>query len=156
LSKIIWDKRLLSLAEHVASWSKDPSTKVGAVLAHGKDVVGLGYNGFPKGVQDSEERLNDRPLKYKLTVHAEANAILMAGQAASGASLYVWPSFSDPNKYPQACHECCKLALQAGVVEFISGKLQNPDPALQQRWIESHSISKLMSDEVGAKYREVR
>lgn len=63
MSNAIWDKRFLDLAEHISTWSKDPSTKVGAVLVNDqKIVVGLGYNGFSRGVEDSEWRLNNRDL----------------------------------------------------------------------------------------------
>src|ERR1700722_2700699 len=89
-----WDIRFLELAKHISNWSKDPSTKVGAVLVNDlKQVVGMGYNGFARGVQDTDERLNDRETKYKLVVHAEVNAIIQAGHAARNSTLYVYPSF---------------------------------------------------------------
>ena len=65
-----WDKRFLGLAAHVAEWSKDPSTQVGAVVANGKKVVSLGFNGFPQGLSD-DHRLHDRETKYSLVLHAE-------------------------------------------------------------------------------------
>lgn len=148
-----WDKRFLELAEHISSWSKDPSTKVGAVLVRPETnlVVGLGYNGFARGVDDSEERLNNRDLKYKFVVHAEVNAILMAQEKAKGAKLYVWPSFA----IPCICHDCCKTAIQAGVTEIIG---LNPSPEYAERakrWQESIDIAKSMCDESGVKYRGV-
>jgi deoxycytidylate deaminase len=48
-----WDSRFLEMAVLVSKWSKDPSTKVGAVIAKGKFVVSLGFNGHPAGVADS-------------------------------------------------------------------------------------------------------
>jgi dCMP deaminase len=65
-----WDCRFLEMAELVGSWSKDPSTKVGAVIVD-KDrrIVSTGYNGFPQGIADRSELLNDREKKYKLIVH---------------------------------------------------------------------------------------
>ena len=56
-----WDLRYLELAEHISTWSKDPSTKIGSI-AIGKNgqVLSQGYNGFPRGVIDSTERLKDR------------------------------------------------------------------------------------------------
>ena len=79
-----WDKRFLDLAEHVAGWSKDPSTQVGCVIVNDKRVVvGLGYNGFPRGVEDTPERLNDRPTKYLMVQHAEVNAILNGSGATA-------------------------------------------------------------------------
>src|SRR5438046_3121257 len=108
-----WDRRFLELAKHVSQWSKDPSSKVGAVIVDPDtlQVLGMGYNGFARGVADTPERLNDRPTKYKFVVHAEQNAIINAGIGARGSFIYVWPSFGHPN----ICAECAKLAIQAGI-----------------------------------------
>jgi dCMP deaminase len=146
-----WDNRFLELAKHVAQWSKDPSTQVGAVLVQYPNiVVGLGYNGFPRGVFDTEERLNDRPVKYKFVVHAEVNAILMAGEKARGSTLYVWPSFN----LPPICNECCKVAIQAGV-DHIVGYTDENEKDRDARWSESILISKAMCDEAGVRYSGV-
>jgi dCMP deaminase len=84
-----WDTRFLDLAALVASWSKDPSTKVGAVIVRpDRTVASLGYNGFPRGVADTESRYEDRETKYQLVVHAEANAIISAGESVKGMTMY--------------------------------------------------------------------
>lgn len=147
-----WDRRFLELAKHISSWSKDPSTKVGAVLVNpdNRIVVGIGYNGFARGVQDTDERLNMRELKYKFVVHAEVNAILMAsaGGQTRGSILYVWPAFDIPN----ICHDCAKTAIQAGVKEvigYIPGQIK-------ESWKESLAISKTMFDEAGVTYRGIK
>lgn len=141
-----WDRRLLGLAKHVAAWSKDPSTKVGAVLVDDQNVVvGLGYNGFPRGVEDSDARLTDRPTKYRMIVHAEVNAILCAGHRARGASLYVWPAFGVPN----VCHDCAKFAIQSGVAEIVG-----PEPFEgYDRWAESIGCARDMLVEAGVHFR---
>lgn len=82
-----WDERFMELARMVATWSKDPSTKVGAVITEGKLVVGLGYNGFPADVDDDPELLNDREQRLLRTIHAEDNALAMAN--GRGGSIYV-------------------------------------------------------------------
>lgn len=146
-----WDRRFLDLAAHIATWSKDPSTKVGTVLVNEKKIiVGLGYNGFARGVEDTEERLNTRELKYKYVVHAEVNAILMAGEKAEGCTLYVYPAFM----LPPICHDCCKTAIQAGVKEIIG---YQPDESEERvkRWAESIQIARSMCEEAGVKYRGV-
>src|SRR6185436_10597230 len=76
-----WDRHFLQLCVDHARMSKDPSTRVGAVLV-GPELVILasGFNGFPRGVKDTEERLNDRELKTRLVVHAEMNAVLAAAR----------------------------------------------------------------------------
>ena len=60
--KAKWDKRFVELSKHVATWSKDPSTQVGAAVVDGQlCVVSLGFNGFPRGVDDSPELYADKP-----------------------------------------------------------------------------------------------
>ena len=143
-----WDKRFLELAKQVSTWSKDPSTQVGAVIVNLlKQVVGMGYNGFPRGVADEEARYNDRPLKYKLIVHAEQNAIIQAGQAARGGDLYVYPSFGSPN----ICHECAKLAIQAGIRCVLGYRPDSPRIA----WQESLGLSRQMFVEAGIKWYQI-
>jgi dCMP deaminase len=148
-----WDRRFIELAKHVAQWSKDPSTQVGAVLVDPETnlVKGIGYNGFARGVADTVERLHDRPTKYAMVVHAEVNAILMAGSKAKGCSLYVWPSFS----IPCICHDCCKTAIQAGVKEVVGLTPSPEDAERAKRWQDSIDISRVMCDEAGVTYREI-
>lgn len=148
-----WDKRYLELAKHVAQWSKDPSTKVGAVLVnkHTKQEF-IGFNGFPRGVYDSEERLNDRATKLQYVVHAEANAILKAGAFARGSVLYVYPSFS----LPPICNECCKLAIQAGIKEVVGYYPTLEDEERAKRWAASIGISSNMLLEAGISWRGIK
>jgi dCMP deaminase len=142
-----WHRRYLGLAEYYAQFSKDPSTKVGAVLVKDNRVVGLGYNGFPPGVNDSEERYNNRELKYKLVVHAEVNACISAGHRAKGSTLYVWPSFA----IPPICNECCKVAITSGV-KYIVGYVADETDERAIRWKESITIAKMLCDEAGIIY----
>ena len=139
----------MGLAKYYAQASKDPSSKIGAVLVNTHNqVVGLGYNGFPRGVEDSEKRYNNRDVKLKLVVHAEVNAVVSAGKEARGGTLYVWPSFA----LPPICNECCKVAITAGVVEIVGFESDdNSDRAA--RWKDSIAISKMMCDEAGVTYR---
>ena len=82
-----WDKKYLDLARCIASWSKDPSTKIGAVAIGLKgQVLAQGYNGFPRGIEDTYDRLNIREEKYKYIVHAEMNCVFNA--SLNGVSLY--------------------------------------------------------------------
>lgn len=141
-----WDRRMLRLAEHVSSWSKDPSTKVGAILATPDNiVVGMGYNGFARGVKDTPSRYEDRDVKYKLVVHAEVNACVNAGLQSFGTTLYVWPAFG----FPCICHECCKVAIQSGVARIVGAVDPTLDPERAERWKESLAISRLMCEESG-------
>lgn len=131
-----WDRDYLALARWWADRkSKDPSTKVGAVLVNKRNsLIGLGYNGFPRGVEDSAKRLNDRPTKYQYVVHAEANAILSAVGETAGSTLYC-TLFS--------CNECAKLVIQAGIKRFVA-----PRPNME-RWADSHDVALTMYREAG-------
>ena len=130
------------MAELVSTWSKDPSRKIGAVAVGSKrQILSTGYNGFPRGIDDNEERLNNRELKYQYVVHAEQNMIYNAtynGISLDGASLYVYGL--------PICHECAKGIIQVGIKEvFIDRKslLDRPN------WYDSYLKSKEMFDEAG-------
>lgn len=128
-----WRNRFLKLADTVAVWSKDPSTKVGAVIVRpDRTIVSLGYNGFPRGVADDKERYDDRALKYNLVVHAEANAILSSREPLQGYSLIT--------TLPP-CAECTKLIIQSGVVYIAS---YAPPADVHQRYKASYDASQMM------------
>lgn len=130
----------MKLAQEFASWSKDPSTKVGAVIVdHDHRLLGAGYNGFARGVDDREDRYLDKPTKYKLIVHAEANAILNAVSSIRGMTIYT-------TKFP--CSECTKLIIQAGICRIIT-----PPPGDGEPWASDAQFSKLMIKEAGVLLR---
>lgn len=130
-----WDKRFLDLAKTVASWSKDPSTGVGAVVVD-KDhrIVSLGFNGFPRGVKD-DERLKDRDTKYEVTVHAEVNAVLFAQRNLTGCTCYIWPL--------PCCARCASILVQSGIDRVVSVQVTEP------RWIESCKLGQSLLEEAG-------
>jgi len=131
-----WDSRFIDLADHVSKWSKDPSTQVGAVIVRqDKTVASIGFNGFPRGVDDLEERYNDRATKYKFVCHAEANAILTAQESLHACTIYTTPI------YP--CNECAKMIIQSGITRVVTRKLE------VERWTESIDISAMMFKEAG-------
>src|SRR5215469_9249484 len=106
-----WHRRFLDLARLVSSWSKDPSTKCGAVIVRpDRTIASLGYNGFPRGCRDDQELYDDRPLKYERVVHAEMNAILSAAESLRGYTIYIWP----PSEAP-TCNRCAAAVIQAGI-----------------------------------------
>lgn len=86
-----WDLRFLRLSQCISTFSKDPSTKVGAVIVRpDKTIASMGFNGFPKKLKD-DARYNDREVKYSLIVHGEINAILFAKESLTGYTLYTYP-----------------------------------------------------------------
>lgn len=143
----------LRIAQREAECSQDPSTKVGAVVVnrHG-DVVGTGYNRFAHGVAETAERLANRELKYKLMVHAEVNALKMAGVHALGGTIYVVPSFT----IPCLCHSCANACAEHGIVRAVGWE---PGPEAVERaarWADSLAVAKAVCDEVGIEYIGVR
>src|SRR3954463_7936064 len=108
-----WDEFFIGMAEYVATASKDPSTKVGCVIARpDRTVASVGYNGFPRGVIDSPSRLTHREIKYALVVHAEANAVLSAYERLDGCIAYVYP-------FPP-CSSCAGVLIQAGIARVVA------------------------------------
>lgn len=115
---LAWDDYFMSLAHLSAKRSKDPNTKVGAVIVNNKQrVVGIGYNGFPRTLHSQndedypwEKQGTTLDTKYAYVVHAELNAILNANQAVDGCKIYV-------SLFP--CNECAKAIIQAGIVEIV-------------------------------------
>lgn len=127
-----WDFRFLEVARTVASWSKDPSTKVGAVLVRSihNVILSTGYNGFPRAMPD--ENLHDRDHKYSCTIHAEVNALLNVGFAAAllkePLTLYITPL--------PPCDRCAVQLLQAGVKRVVVG-LGAANEETREQWIQS-------------------
>lgn len=141
-----WDLRFLEKAKQYAEWSKDPSTQVGAVIVdeERKDVVGVGYNGFPRGVLDLKERYDDRETKYKLVVHAEVNACIDAGKEARGRTIYVWPQFT--TGAAPTCHDCAKVIIQSGIIRVVGQR----GPGIRgDDWGDSVRLADLMYREAG-------
>lgn len=131
-----WDIRFLRMAEHIAFWSKDPSTKTGAVIIDDRRrVISLGYNGLPQGVEDREERLSNRELKYKIIVHCERNAIIFAERSLRGCTLYTWPFMS--------CATCAAMVIQSGITRVVAPRSDNP------RWLADFALSTELFTEAG-------
>ena len=139
---IKWDKRFLELAEHYSKWSKDPSTKVGAVIARGKFQVSQGYNGYPTYVGGDEES-DEREVKYGKIIHAEMNAILLGNLLPElyNYTLYTYPMLP--------CHRCASHVIQAGITCVVAPHTDN------ERWVESIEKGKEMFEDAGIKVIEV-
>lgn len=133
-----WDERFLGLARAVSHWSKDPSTKVGAVIVRpDRTLVSLGYNGFPRGTEDYHQLLNDRETKLRRTVHAEVNAILTASEKLNGCTLYVTPL--------HPCATCAGIIIQSGIKRVVAKFAKSPKP----EWAEDFKAAARMFKEAG-------
>ncbi len=138
-----WDQRFVDVAALISTWSKDPSTQVGCVVVgRDREIRSTGFNGFPRGIADTEERLSDRALKYPLICHAEENAIMHAarvGVSLKDCTAYVtWPP----------CTRCARSLVQAGVREVVF-----PQGEVPERWREDFEMSVSLLKEAGVVVR---
>lgn len=117
-----WDIAFMRMAVTWSDRSKDPSSKVGAVIAKGKDFISPGFNGFAKGVLDLPERLQNRDIKYALTLHAELNAILFSKRDLAGTTLYC--------THPP-CERCAAIICQTGISRVV---YVEPSEEFKSRW----------------------
>lgn len=108
-----WDSRFLRLAREVGSWSKDPSTKVGAVLVRPNlTICSVGFNGLPQSIPDDAEILNNPELRHACTIHAEMNALLFAEEKIEGYTLYTFPVLP--------CDRCAVHFIQKRIIRVVS------------------------------------
>ena len=145
-----WDERYLRLAREVSTWSKDPSTQVGAVAVGEKgQVLSQGYNGFPRGIADNKERYNEKEIKYRYVVHAEMNCVqnaAMNGVSLKGATMYVYGL--------PMCNECAKCVVQVGMIRVVSpftGGIEVPE-----KWKISCAHTQNLLKEVGIPYQFIK
>ena len=132
----------MQMAKFVSTWSKDPSTQVGSIAVRNRTVIAQGYNGFPRGINDTTTRLDNRTEKYKFMVHAEMNVIYNA--AENGVSL------KDSTVYVYGlpvCSECAKGLIQAGIKRIVT-----PYQTVPENWQVSTTASQSMFGEVGIRW----
>lgn len=133
-----WDQRFMAVACLVATWSADRSVGVGCVFVRDHAVLVTGFNSFPRGVRDLDERF-ERPEKYLWTEHAERNAIYSA--ARQGISLASTTAYL--NWFP--CIDCARALIQVGVRRLVA---RQPDVA-DSRWGTQFQAALDMLAEVG-------
>jgi dCMP deaminase len=132
-----WQARFIKLAEEISTWSKDLSSRVGAVIVRpDRTICSVGFNGFPRGVEDSQSAIANRDTKLLRTIHAELNAILSAKESLIGYSIFVWPF--------QPCSQCAAAIIQAGIADVYC---PFNDHLANERWSESFKAALQMFDE---------
>ena len=145
---ISWDEYFMGVALLSAKRSKDPNTQVGACIVNpDKRIVGIGYNGFPMGCEDSifpwgKTDTNKLNTKYPYVVHAEANAILNSASRVKGSTLYV-------SLFP--CNECAKLIIQAGIkhIVYMCDKYRSEESTIaSRRMLDAAGVTYSQMDEV--------
>jgi len=134
----------IDMAKHVAKLSKDPSTKVGAVIFDPKRrIVSAGYNGFARGVDDTAERLTNRDAKLKMTLHAEKNAILFATAPLDGCTMAV--------THP-CCAQCAAQSIQVGIKHVVWPR---PSKDFLSRWADDYAYTLAQFGEAGVGVVEI-
>ncbi|MCE8012877.1 deoxycytidylate deaminase [Billgrantia desiderata] len=132
-----WDDFYLGMAAYMSCKSKDPSTRVGAVIVRpDRTHASSGFNGLPPGIADTAERLHNRELKYQLIRHAEANACALAREPLHGYTLYVWPL--------PPCAQCAAMLIAEGIKRVIA-----PSVPPGSRWLESAMLGREVLEEAG-------
>lgn len=142
---ISWDECFMRMAHVISERSKDPSTQAGAVVADVNNVVvGVGYNGFPRGIKNEDlpwEKIgNLEDTKYAYICHAEENAIYNANNFTKNCKIYC-------TLFP--CNECAKTIIQNGIKEVVyeSDKYKNTGQVI---------ASKKMFKMAGVKIRQYK
>lgn len=136
--KLKWDRRFLNLAALLASWSKDPSTQVGAVIAHPVThrIIQSTLNGPPHGFPDDPGILEDRDAKYSCMIHAEENALLFAKESLVGMTVYTYPV--------PPCSRCAAKLLQMGITRVVAPSTVPAD--FGERWSASLEMARRIFD----------
>lgn len=123
-----WDVWFLDLAKKISTKSKDPSTKVGAIIVRpNNSICSTGFNGLPQKIRDRDEILNNREIKYKRIVHAEVNALIFAGEKIDEYTLYTYPFMP--------CVPCSSIFIQAGIKRVVAPYSDN------ERWLKDFEMS---------------
>tara|TARA_Y100000034_G_scaffold117749_1_gene157548 strand:+ start:6196 stop:6675 length:480 start_codon:yes stop_codon:yes gene_type:complete len=141
-----WDEFYIGMCVYISKKSKDRSTKLGAVIVgEYNEILAIGFNGFPRGVDDNEERYHERPMKYRITEHAERNAIYNAarrGISLEGARMYL------PFE-PTPCTDCTRGVIQAGIRHIIGTDFKFTGKGKQ--WDEDLALALEMLEQAGVK-----
>jgi len=141
-----WHKRFMEMADLISTWSKDPSTGVGAVIVgYNREIISMGYNGFPRGVNDDIDHRYERPQKYMYTEHAERNAIynaVLTGSSPVNGTIYT-------TKF--TCADCARAIIQCGIKNVYTW-----DQEMDGRWKEHFMTAVRMYSEAGVKFSFVK
>lgn len=134
-----WDLRFLEMAKLVSTWSKDPSTGIGAVITNDKNrIISLGFNGYPRGIKD--EGMENREEKLAKVLHAEVNAVLFSNKDLTDHTIYVYPLLP--------CSQCMSIIIQSGITRIVVMQ-SDQQKEIVKRWKESTDISLSMAKEAG-------
>ena len=143
-----WDTYFLQIADTVRRKSKDPSTKVGAVIVRDHRILATGFNGFARGIDETDLSRWERPEKYLRVVHAERNAIYNAAREGTmllGSTLYLFGM-----ELP--CIDCANGIIQAGIIRIVGRKYKRTS----SRWVDNLQVSEELLAEACVLFQEVQ
>lgn len=147
IKKEKWAKRMLKLAQEVASWSKDESTKVGAVITTIEGApVSWGFNGMAMGVDDTVSTRHERPHKYKWMCHAERNAMDLAPRPLDNCVMFV-------TFFP--CSSCSQSIIQRRIKSVVVDEKYSAEN-MPERWKEDMMVSQEMLLEAGVNILKIK
>jgi dCMP deaminase len=141
-----WDERCILLAKHISGWSKDPSTKCGAIAinpTHGQ-IISSGYNGFPRGAEDDDELYLNREFKLENVVHAEMNLIFnssLSGVSLMNSTVYLWGL--------PPCNKCATALAQCGIGRIVFSSAKE----VPESWAESIKMGEMTLKRSGTIYQ---
>ncbi len=145
-----WHYRFMELAFLISTWSKDTSTKTGAVvIGPDREIRATGYNGLVRGVDDNIPERMERPTKYDFFEHAERNAVYNAcltGTSLKGCTLYATHS---------PCTDCARAIIQAGIKTVVTNKIIIDENTPKGTWRDKLEYSAQMFKEAGVEYIEL-
>jgi dCMP deaminase len=149
--ELTWDELFILQAALISQKSKDPSTKVGCVIVGDDNVIlSMGFNGFPRGINEHDKGRWARPEKYHWVEHAERNAIYNAarnGINLNGARAYL-------NWEPRPCADCTRALIQVGIKEIIGPDRKFAGKGAGKHYSIDHSD--VMLEEAGVIVRYAR
>lgn len=145
-----WHRRFMEMAFLIATWSKDTSTKTGAVVVGpDREIRATGYNGLVRGVDDEKPERMERPTKYDFFEHAERNAIYNAcltGTSLKGCVLYATHA---------PCTDCARAIIQSGIKMVVTNPLEVRKDIKDATWRDKLEYSRQMFEEAGIEYLEL-
>lgn len=146
MEKVNWDDLFMTMVYLIAMKSKDQNTHVGAmIVGPDNEIRSVGYNSFPRRINDDVPERQERPEKYFWFSHAERNALYnaaMVGIPVKGCRLYT-------NGVP--CNDCAWGVINAGLSEVIVDKKWDDNNYAQ--WKEHADRSRIMFLEAGIRLR---
>lgn len=141
-----WDEVFMRAVYNISWKSKDPKTKIGAILVRDNIPVVQCFNGFPRKIKDLQERYNDRDLKRRMVAHAEANTIFVSARLGKNTDDTICYTQGIP------CANCSIALIQGGISEIVVHSIW-PNLNHSKEWVESIDLSKSMLQEAGVKIR---